>query len=64
VSVVEFAPQLKALSLHVFASNGSPASRHYVDQARLYSREEFKPAWFTLDEIRANLESAKHPGDR
>jgi acyl-homoserine-lactone acylase len=63
VSVVEFAPQVRGFSVHVFGADGNPESRHYTDQSLLYARGEFKPAWLRLEDIKANLESAYRPGE-
>lgn len=41
-----------------------PSSSHYFDQAALYARREFKPAWFTTEEVNAHTERVYQPGDR
>ncbi|HXJ41395.1 MAG TPA: penicillin acylase family protein, partial [Bryobacteraceae bacterium] len=64
VAVVEFGKKPSARSLLVFGESADPKSPHFFDQAPLYSRQEFKPAWFELAEIRKHLESAYHPGER
>ena len=63
ISVVEFGPRVRALAVHVFGESGDPDSPHYFDQAPLYARGEFRPVWLRLEEIRAHLERAYHPGE-
>ncbi|MEO8025197.1 MAG: penicillin acylase family protein, partial [Bryobacteraceae bacterium] len=62
VSVIEFGPQLKAQSILTFGENADAKSKHYFDQAKLYANKEFKPAWFTLAEIKAHAERTYKPG--
>jgi acyl-homoserine-lactone acylase len=54
VKVIEFGPTIRAASILNYGQSGDPASPHFFDQARLYARREFKPAWFSRAEVEAN----------
>jgi penicillin amidase len=56
VAVVEFGKHPEARSLLVFGQSSDPAAPHFFDQADLYSRQQFKPAWFDLKEIKRHLD--------
>ncbi len=62
VSVVEFGPRVRALTVHTFGASGHPESPHFFDQAPLYASGRFKPGWFTVAEIQANAERSYRPG--
>jgi penicillin amidase len=61
VAVVEFGKRPTARSLLVNGQSADPQSKHYFDQAELYSSQKFKPSWFTSSEIKRHVERVYSP---
>jgi acyl-homoserine-lactone acylase len=54
VKVVEFTAVPRAMSILNYGQRGDPASPHWFDQAVLYAARQFKPAWWSREEVAAN----------
>ncbi|HYP26057.1 MAG TPA: acylase [Blastocatellia bacterium] len=64
VSVIEFGPKVNALSVLAFGQSADPKSPHYFDQAKLYSRQQFKQVLFTLPEVKSKSVRSYRPGEK
>jgi penicillin amidase len=64
VKVVEFGPTVQARSILNYGQSGDPASPHFFDQAALYARKQFKPAWFSREDVTANAKRSYTVGTR
>ena len=59
---VEFSKPVVAYSLTAYGQTTNPASKHSTDQVILFAGHQYKRAWFSETEIKANLERAYRPG--
>lgn len=64
VAVVEFGKQIKAKSVLAGGNSNNPGSRHFTDQAPLYSQGKFKDVWFYKKDVVAHAEKTYHPGEK
>jgi acyl-homoserine-lactone acylase len=63
VAVVEFGPRLRAKSILAGGQSANPASKHFDDQAEMYSKGQFKDVLFYKADIEKFLERKYHPGE-
>lgn len=63
VAAVEFGPRVRAKSILAGGESGDPRSPHFMDQAAMYSRGEFKDVLYYKEDIEKQLERRYHPGE-
>lgn len=63
VCAVEFGTKIKAKSLLAGGNSGDPKSKHFMDQAKMYQKGEFKDVLFYKEDIEKNAERTYHPGE-
>ena len=63
VAVVEFGPRLRARSILAGGQSGDPVSKHFNDQAEMYSKGQFKDVLFYPADIDQHVERRYHPGE-
>jgi acyl-homoserine-lactone acylase len=61
ILAVEFTSPPTAYSICAYSQSDDPNSPHHTDQSVLFAAEKFKRAWFTEEDIKANLEREYHP---
>ena len=63
VAAVEFGKRVRAKSILAGGQSGNPASPHFMDQAEMYARGEFKEVLFYKEEVEKHLERSYRPGE-
>jgi acyl-homoserine lactone acylase PvdQ len=63
ICAVEFGKKVKAKSLLAGGESGNPASKHFNDQAEMYTKGIFKDVLFYKEDVLKNAEKKYHPGE-
>ncbi|MEL6654694.1 MAG: penicillin acylase family protein, partial [Bacteroidota bacterium] len=63
VAVVEFGPKVKAKSLLAGGQSGNRGSPHFVDQAEMYAKGQFKEVAYYREDVEARAQRTYHPGE-
>jgi acyl-homoserine-lactone acylase len=64
VCAVEFGKKIKARSLLAGGESGDPQSKHFKDQAEMYTKGQFKDVLFYKEDVLKNAEEQYSPGNR
>lgn len=64
ICAVEFGKTVKAKSLLAGGESGDPSSKHFKDQALMYTKGIFKDVLFYREDVERNAEETYHPGER
>ena len=63
ICAVEFGKRIQAKSLLAGGESGHPDSKHFTDQAEMYTKGQFKDVLFYKEDVIKNAERTYHPGD-
>jgi acyl-homoserine-lactone acylase len=63
ICAVEFGKKIKAKSLLAGGQSGDPASKHFNDQAEMYTKGIFKDVLFYKEDVLKNKEREYRPGE-
>ena len=63
ICAVEFGKKIKAKSLLAGGQSGDPASKHFEDQAEMYTKGKFKDVLFYKEDVLKNAEKTYRPGE-
>jgi acyl-homoserine lactone acylase PvdQ len=63
ICAVEFGKKVKAKSLLAGGENGDPISKHFTDQAEMYTKGQFKEVLFYKEDVLKHVEKNYHPGE-
>ena len=63
VAVVEFGERVRALAVTAGGESGSPASKHFNDQAQRYANGDLREVYFYRTQLVGHTEREYHPGE-
>lgn len=64
ICAVEFGKKVKAKSLLTGGESGDPSSKHFTDQALMYTKGQFKDVLFYKEDVLKHAEETYRPGKR